>query len=107
MKKCGGMFDFDRKSGREADREKRDRFVIINSSEGRQRQRHYPVLSLSLSLNVLVIRSNKDNYYDQAFFYYLYTHTMTLFRQASVGKTQILHIFKNNCKGIFAENICR
>ena len=36
MKKCVGMFDFDRKSGCEADREKRDRFVIINSSEGRE-----------------------------------------------------------------------
>ena len=52
MKKCVGMFDFDRKSGCEADGEKHDRFVIINSSEGRRRHSTVlcpppPVLSLS------------------------------------------------------------
>ena len=61
MKKCGGMFDFDRKSGREADREKRDRFVIINSSEGRQKQRHYPVLFPGLSLSFSLSMSSSSD----------------------------------------------
>ena len=70
MKKCGGMFDFDRKSGCEADGEKHDRFVIINSSEGRETL--YSSLYLLPSiLSVSSVLSNKDNYYDQTFFYYL------------------------------------